>query len=665
MDYAPRKYYVLLICLVLTLATTVVFCQVCTYDFVNYDDPLYVYENPNIQAGITLKTIKWAFTTSHVSNWHPLTWLSHMLDWRLFGYNPAGHHLTNLVFHIANTLLLFIVLKRMTNTLWPSAFVAALFALHPLHVESVTWVSERKDVLSTFFWMLTMWAYVRFVSRPKIASYLLVALFLALGLMAKPMLVTLPFVLLLLDYWPLDRFSLTVGPKCRNAHTKYSLSYLLIEKCPLFAMALISCIVTFIAQKKGGAVVTTEYYNFSVRLANAFISYLQYINKMIWPARLAIFYPHPGRDVSILNAVISAVLLLTVTILIFRFARDHRYLVTGWLWYLGTLVPVVGLIQVGAQAMADRYSYITLTGLFIIIAFGLPDLLAKWRYKKVALVSSALLIILAISICTHFQIQYWRNSLTIFQHAIDVTEDNYVAHFCIAKSLREQGRFDEAVSECQKCLQVTPYDPYALNALGVVFSQQGKFDEAVKYFTEALRIKPDFAAAYTNIGYALALQGNLDEATVHLTEALRLDPHFAQAHYYLGQTLVQRGKINETITHFEEALRLNPDWVEPMNDLAWFLAASKEATIHNPDKAIRLAQRAAELTKYENATILDTLAVAYASAGKFSKAVETAEKALELAQSSQKRQLAEDIQNRLLLFKAGRPYIENSEMIKP
>ena len=280
------------------------------------------------------------------ANWHPLTWLSHMLDWQLFGPNAGGHHLTNLIFHIANTLLLFIVLKQMTHRLWPSAFVAALFALHPLHVESVAWVAERKDVLSTFFWMLTMWAYVRFVSHPKITRYLLVVVFFALGLMAKPMLVTLPFVLLLLDYWPLDRLS----PKRRKAGSKYSLSYLLIEKVPLFAMVLASCIVTFICQKKGGAMHAGENYSFPIRLANASISYLQYIIKMIWPARLAVFYPHPGQNVSILYAVISAALLLAVTILILRFATNRRYLVTGWFWYLGTLVPVIGLVQVGAQA---------------------------------------------------------------------------------------------------------------------------------------------------------------------------------------------------------------------------------------------------------------------------------------------------------------------------
>jgi tetratricopeptide (TPR) repeat protein len=675
------------VCIALTLTTAAVFYQVCTYDFINLDDADYVYENLNIQAGITPKAIKWALTTGYASNWHPLTWLSHMLDWQLFGPKAGGHHLTNLIFHIANTLLLFIVLKQMTHKLWPSAFVAVLFALHPLHVESVAWVAERKDVLSTFFWMLTMWAYVRFVSRPKIASYLLIVVFFALGLISKPMLVTLPFVLLLLDYWPLDRFS----PKRRKAGLKYSLPYLLIEKTPLFAMTLASCIVTFIIQKKGGAM-EWEKYGLLIRLANASISYLQYINKMIWPARLAILYPHPNQNVSILYAMVSAVLLLAVTIFIFRFAKEHRYLVVGWLWYLGTLVPVIGLIQVGVQARADRYTYITLTGLFIIIAWGLPDLLAKWRYKKIALGLAALLIILVMSICTHFQLCHWQNSLTLFQHALDVTKDNYVVHFCIAGPLREQGklnetiyhyseairikpnytkaiinlgialdeagRIDEAIGEYQKCLQITPGEPMALNNLGIALSEQGKFDEAVKCFTEALRVKPDFANAHTNIGYVLTLQGNLNEAVVHFAEALRLDPHSAKAHYYLGQVLTQKGKINEALTHYEEALRLKPDWFELMNNLAWFLVASGETTIHNTDKAIRLAQRACELTNYKEPHTLDTLAVAYAAAGDFSKAIETAEKALELCQSPEQNTLKEEIESRLVLYKAGKPYIE-------
>jgi tetratricopeptide (TPR) repeat protein len=670
MDNILTKYRSFWICLALMLITTAVFYQVCTYDFVNYDDPVYIYENPNIQAGITPKAIKWAFTTGSLANWYPLTRLSHMLDWQLFGPKAGGHHLTNLIFHIANTLLLFIVLKQMTHRIWPSAFVAALFALHPLHVESVAWVSERKDVLSTFFWMLTMWAYVRFVNRPKIASYLLVVVFFALGLMSKPMLVTLPFVLLLLDYWPLDR----LGPRRGKADSKYSLPYLLVEKAPLFAMTLASCIVTFTVQKKGGAM-EWENYGLPVRLANAFISYMQYIIKMIWPARLAFFYPHPNQNVSILYAVISAVFLLVVTILIFRFAKNHRYLLTGWLWYLGTLVPVIGLIQVGAQAIAYRYTYITLTGLFIIIAWGLPDLLAKWRYKKITLTWSALLIISASSICAHFQLRYWQNSLTLFQHDLDVTRDNYVAHFCVAGPLRKQGKLNETIYHCSEAIRIKPKYTKALNCLGIALCEAGRIDEAIPYYKKAIEIDPHFdnaninlalalaakgdsAATHISTGYALALRGKLDEATVHLTEALWLDPNSAQAHYYLGQVLVQRGKIGEAITHFEKALRLKPDWIEPMNNLAWLLAASKEATICKPDKAIRLARRACELTNYKEPVLLDTLAVAYAAAGDFSKAIETAEKALELCQSSEQETLKKEIESRLALYKAGKPYIE-------
>jgi tetratricopeptide (TPR) repeat protein len=666
MDNILTKYRSFWICLALMLITAAVFCQVCTYDFVNYDDYAYVYKNPNIQSGITFKAIKWAFTTGYASNWHPLTWLSHMLDWQLFGPKAGGHHLTNLIFHIANTLLLFIVLKQMTYRIWPSAFVAALFALHPLHVESVAWVAERKDVLSTFFWMLTMWAYLRYVKHPGVARYLLTLLFFALGLMAKPMLVTLPFVLVLLDYWPLARvpFKRVVGKtgkqnkKHKDSRFHRRIIYHLIwEKIPFFTLSVVSSIVTFLAQRSSGAVWKLVGLPLKIRIFNIFISYIEYIWKMIWPVHLAVFYPHPYRNILILWAIISAVLLLAATILILWSAKNRRYLLTGWFWYLGTLVPVIGLVQVGPQALADRYSYITLTGLFIIIAWGLPDLLAGWRYKKIALTLSALLIISASSIRTHFQLRYWQNTLTLFQHALDVTGDNYIARLHLAESLCDRGRLDEAIEKYQKCLQEIPDDPIALSDLGIALGKQGKFDEAVKYFTEALRIKPD-AATHTTMGYVLALRGSLDEAAVHLAEALRLDPQSAQAHYYLGQVLVQRGKIGEAITHFEKVLRLKPDGVEPMNNLAWLLAASKETAIRNPDKAVRLARRACELTNYKEPVLLDTLAVAYAAAGDFSKAIETAEKALELCQSSEQETLKKEIESRLALYKAGKPYIE-------
>jgi Tfp pilus assembly protein PilF len=629
------------------LITTAVFYQVCTYDFVNYDDPVYIYDNPNIQNGITPKTIKWAFTTGYFANWYPLTWLSHMLDWQLFDYKAGGHHLTNLLFHIANALLLFTVLKQMTQRLWPSVFVAALFALHPLHVESVAWVAERKDVLSGFFWMLTMLAYLRYVKRPGAARYLLTLLAFAMGLMAKPMLVTIPFVLLLLDYWPLARVSFE----------RQTIYRLIQEKIPFFVLSVISSVVTFFVQRSSGTVAELVRLSLKIRIFNSLISYVEYIGKMIWPTHLAVFYPHAGQNISTLYVIISAVLLAAATILILRFSRNHRYLLTGWFWYLGTLVPVIGLVQVGKQALADRYTYIPLTGLFIIIAWGLPELLAKWRYKKIALTMSGLLIVSAMSICTHFQLRYWQNSLTLFQHALDVTGDSYTSHIQIADYLCEQNRLDEAIVEYRKCLQRVPDDTNALNNLGIALGKQGKFEEAIKCFTEALRIKPD-AATHANAGHVLALQGNLAGAAVHFTEALRLDPNYAQAHYYLGHYLAQRGKYNEAITHFEDAMRLIPEWVEPMNNLAWLLAASKETTIHNPVKAVGLAERACELTNYRRPDLLDTLAAAYAATGDFSKAIETAEKASGLCQSPGQNTLKKEIENRLVLYKAGKPYIE-------
>ncbi|MGD0596997.1 MAG: tetratricopeptide repeat protein [Sedimentisphaerales bacterium] len=643
------KYSSFWICLTLTLTTVAVYWEVCSYDFVNYDDRGYVYKNPNIQDGITLQAVKWAFTTGYASNWHPLTWLSHMLDWQFFGPNAGGHHLTNLIFHIANTLLLFLVLRRMTNAFWQSAFVAALFALHPLHVESVAWIAERKDVLSTFFWILTMWAYLRYVKHPNVLRYLFALLMFAFGLMSKPMLVTLPFVLLLLDYWPLERFG------------KRTIFYLIREKIPFIVLSTASSVITFLVQRSSGSVVTTTVIPLQVFVSNAFVSYVKYIEKMIWPSRLAVLYPHPLNNLTAGQVAAAVLILLVISVLVIRLAASRRYLLAGWFWYLGTLVPVIGFIQVGNQAMADRYSYITLTGLFIIIAWGVSDLLARWKYKKIVLASLAVLIVSTLSICTYNQLRYWRNTLTLFQHALDVTENNYIAHLQMAEFLYEQQRLDEAVTEYQKYLQIMPNDPDVLNAFGVILGRLGRHDEAVRYLIKALQIKPDFADAHANIGYALIIRGNLDEAAVHLAKALQLDPNSALVHYHFGNILVQSGKINEAVTHFEKALQLKPDWVELMNTMAWYLAVNEKTAVRNPDKAVKLAQRACELTNYEEPELLDTLAVAYAAAGNFSKAIEVTGKALELCQSSQRATLKKELESRLVLYKTGKPYIENEQ----
>ncbi len=645
------KYGSFWICLALTLASVAVYCQVGSYEFVNYDDPPYVSENSNIQHGITLKAVEWAFTSGYAANWHPLTWLSHMLDWQLFGSNAGGHHLTNLIFHIANALLLFLVLKRMTSATWPSAFVAALFALHPMHVESVAWVSERKDVLSAFFWILTMWAWLQYVKHPGIARYILVLLMFSLGLLSKPMLVTLPFVLLLLDYWPLERFG------------KLRFYRLILEKIPFVFLTAISSIVTFLVQRSGGAVSQFTNLGLTTRISNAFISYVKYIEKMFWPAGLAYFYPYPGRNISILYAVVSAFFLLAVTFFILRFSSKHRYLLTGWFWYLGTLVPVIGLIQVGDQAMADRYSYVTLTGLFIIIAWGVPEMLANWHYRKFILAVSSLIILLVLAVCSNVQTRYWKDSLSLYTHALKVSKHNYKAHFNMAVTLRDMDKFDEAAVEFQKCLQIRPDAPLALNGLGIIFGRQGRFDQAGEYFTKALSIAPNLAEARTNLGYVLTNQGKLDDAMTNLNESLRLNPKSALTHYYLGQLLERKGKIDQAVSHSEEALRLKPDWVEPMNELAWILASSDKTAVRNPEKAVKLAQRACELTDYKKPELLDTLAVAYAAAGDFSKAVEITEKALGLCQSSGQETLEKELESRLVLYKAGKPYIENEQQI--
>jgi len=624
MDKTSAKYWALSVYLILALVTFVVFCQVRSHDFVNYDDPVYVYKNQNIQSAITPDAIKWAFTTGHAGNWHPLTWLSHMLDWQLFGDDAGCHHLTNLFLHIANTLLLFAVLKRMTDAFWRSAFVAALFALHPLHVESVAWVAERKDVLSTLFWILTMAAYLRYVNRPCLSRYCLVMASLVLGLMAKPMLVTLPFVLLLLDYWPLDRVRLGAQTIAKAGPAgKLSVGRLIVEKIPFFVVVFASSIITFIVQQKAGAMQQGENFSFPVRAANASISYLTYITKMIWPTRLAMFYPHPADSVSFSHAAFAAVVLLVITIGVLRYARSRRYLPVGWFWYLGTLVPVIGLVQVGTQAMSDRYTYVPLTGLFIIIAWGLPELLAKWRYRKYALRASALILLLALSICAHLQQRYWKNSITLCEHALDVTENNYKAHFCMTELLREQRRLEEALWHNSEAVRIKPNYLEALNGLGLSYYDAGKLDEAITCYRKALQLNPQLAAAHVNLGVALVKKGDFDEAVWHYKQALKkLDsvvvhrnlaytllklgrfpeaiseyrkvlqvlPDDPNIHNRIGVALFKDGKIDQGIAHLKQALRLKPDFADAKNNLRIMLAKReklKTQTTPNPDSTTK------------------------------------------------------------------------------
>ncbi|MHC4220928.1 MAG: tetratricopeptide repeat protein, partial [Planctomycetota bacterium] len=487
----------LLICLVLAAATFAAFEQVRHNDFINFDDPRYVTENAHVKSGLTFKSVIWAFSSGYASNWHPVTWISHMVDYELFGMNASGHHMMNLLFHIVNSLLLFLVLKMMTNSLWPSAFVAASFALHSLHVESVAWISERKDVLSTLFWLLTMAAYVRYDRQRNIKNYLPIMVCLALGLMAKPMLVTLPFVLLLLDYWPLGRLQFMSQNKKSDS---LNIGYLIAEKIPLFALAAMSSVITFLVQQSGGAVETLQHRPLNIRIGNAIISSLQYIIKMIWPSSLAPLYPHPGVNIVWQHVLIAFIVLAGITAVVIKMSRSRRYLAVGWLWYIGTLVPVIGIVQVGIQSMADRYAYVPLTGIFIMIAWLAAELSAEFRYRKIISGIAAVVVLTALLLCTRMQVRHWKNSISLFEHTLSVTKNNYSIHNNYGGSLCQKGDFETAIIHFKETLRIYPNHPNARYNLGLAFAMVGQNDQAILHLKKAIEQKPN--DPYTMINLA-------------------------------------------------------------------------------------------------------------------------------------------------------------------
>jgi len=535
-----RKDIVISLCLV--LAVLAVYGQVAHHGFVDFDDNIYITENTHVMSGLTPEGIRWAFTTAHASNWHPVTWLSHMLDCQLYGMDPGQHHLTSLLFHIMNTLLLFLVLRRMTGNIWPSCFVAVLFAFHPLNVESVAWVSERKNVLSTFFWMLTLWGYARYVERPGIGRYLQVLLFFILGLMAKPMLVTLPFVLLLLDYWPLGRIRIWPEERTQtdtDPSQRASVLDLVKEKIPLFALSAVSGIVTYLGQDSIGALRVLDDYPVSVRISNTLVSYAGYLKKMIWPTGLTCFYPHPGDTLSLGLIIGSGLLIACITGLSVYAAKRHPYAVVGWLWYIGTMVPVIGLVQVGDQAMADRYTYIPFIGLFIVLAWGIPRLFVRLPYRKPVSLVAAGLLISALAVTAWYQTGHWRTNRTLFHHMLNVTSNNHIAH----------------------------------NGIGLVLANQGKTTEAIRNFKDAIRVKPNYDRAYINLGNIFAEQGNLDQAADSYEHAIACNPNNAKTHNNLAVAMTRQGKTTGAVAHFRAALRINPEYVNAHNNLGLALKA--------------------------------------------------------------------------------------------
>lgn len=587
-SFINRYRQEILICLVLALVIDAIYWQVGSHKFINLDDDVYVYNNPAVLAGLTAEGFKWALTAFQSANWHPLTWLSHMLDVQLFGLNAGRHLYTNLAFHILNTLLLFLALRRMTGAIWRSALVAALFAVHPLHVESVAWVSERKDVLSTFFWLLTLWAYARYTEQTASwGRYLLVILSLALGLMAKPMLVTLPFVLLLLDYWPLNRLRWEPAEGFKALWVKA----LVREKLPLFALVVASSVVTYFAQQYGGAVKSLTRFPLSLRLSNVAVSYVSYIGKMLWPGKLAVYYPYE-RTLHPVKAIGAALLLLSITALVIYAARRRGYLLTGWLWYLGTLVPVIGFVQVGEQALADRYTYVPLIGLFIIIVWGVADALEKSRWRQGATAFAAGILVV-LSVLAWQQVGRWQDSVTLYEHTLSVTANNYVIQTNLGHVLSSDelyvnaGRRPEGIEHLREALRIEPYFFEAHNSLGAALQGEQKFDEALKHFEVASRLQPDVAKVHSNLGAAYGALGKLDEAAAQLYEAQRLDPDYADAYLNLGIVLLGQGKNEEAVKQLAAAVRLQPDNAESHN--AYGIALREAGQLAEAIKQFKIA----------------------------------------------------------------------------
>ena len=601
------------ICVSLFVLTWIVFGQTLRYDFVNYDDPRYVYQNTRITSGISVANVAWAFSHIHSENWHPLTTITHMLDCQLHGLNASWHHFTNVLLHSFAVVLLFVALERMTVALWRSAFVSAVFAVHPLHVESVAWIAERKDVLSAFFFMLTLLAYLHYTRAPSIGRYLTVALVVALGLMSKPMLVTLPFVLLLLDYWPLERF------ETRRSNSGRRRSQLVLEKIPLIALSAASSIVTFLAQR--GAIGWTEQLPVSARISNALVSYVIYIRQMFWPAGLAVFYPHPENRLPVLEISLAFIVLVGITAAAFVFRKKAPYFITGWLWYLVMLVPVIGLVQVGWQGHADRYTYLPQIGLYIAVTWAVTDFTRTWRFQRMALGLATVIVVGALSWRCCLQASYWRDSETLFTHALAVTRNNDVA----------------------------------MNNLGIIFLEKGQLDDAISNLQAAIDVRPENAPAHDNLAKALLRKGQVVEAMVHYRKFLEIEPENVEARNTLGTALIQQGRVREAIDQWQDALAIQPENGNAASNLAWVFATCPEDSIRDGRHAVELAEKALRISGGKIPMIYKVLAAAYAESGRFADAIETAQRGAELATNQGNPALAGELESNIALYQSGGP----------
>lgn len=674
-----QKHILIIICAALVIATLVAYEPIRHNGFVNYDDNGYITENRNVTGGITHDSVILAFTKLYAANWHPLTWFSHMLDYQLFGLNPPGHHSVSVLIHIVNALLLFWILNSISSSLWASAFVAAVFALHPLQVESVAWAAERKTVLSGLFWLLTMAAYIHYARKPGFGRYMLLLFVFGLCIMTKPVVVTLPLVLLLLDYWPLERIRWG------------QIGRLILEKIPLLVMSAVLSVITIIAQKSGKAVISLDIIPLDTRIANVFSSYIKYIGKLLWPSGLAVFYPSSYPAIPKTTTAVYILLFILISAISIYIGRRRKYMAVGWLWFVGTLVPMIGLVQAGYQVMANRYMYLSMLGLLIIIAMAGKELIAKYPRLKTIAAITGVISLSCLLVLTRMQVRHWQNSLTLFEYALKTTKNNPVIETYYGCALfYEAGQLDEAEKHLSNAVRISPTFAKAISNLGRVYIKQGKTNEAISCFTNLLRQNENSADGHYDLALSLGMQKKYDEAIKHLARTLEIEPNYPDADNKMGIALLATGKPDDSIRYFNEALRINkdksevygnlgtaymrlgrygpgiynfnkaveqkPDSIVNLNRLAWALATVEDTSLRNANKAIEAAGRACELTGNKEAEYLDTLAMTYAAAGRFEEAKTTAEKALNIAKSSGREDLAGEIEKRIKLYEARQPY---------
>ena len=680
--------WVVAICIALAGVTWTVFGQTLRHDFINYDDNIYIHESPNIVSGLTRPGILWAFTHAHAGNWHPLTSLSHMLDCQVYGLNAGGHHFTNVLLHILAVVLLFLFLQQVTGAPWRSAFVAAVFAVHPLRVESVAWIAERKDVLSGVFFMLTLLAYARYASgEHSVVRYLFVAFFFALGLMAKPMLVTLPLVLLLLDYWPLCRFGSHSVENGANFVRRSTFSRLVAEKIPLFLLSLLSSLLTWWAQQSYMRSISEI--PLVLRAENAIVSYVRYLRLLLWPADLAPFYPRPQATLPLLLVIAAAVLLVAVSAVVLRYRQKRPYLITGWGRYLIMLLPVIGLVQVGEQALADRYTYLSQIGIVLAITWTAADATAGIRQLQRFVAFTAVAVAVTLAWCAYHQTRYWRNGESLWLQTLAVTKNNDLAHNNLGDAWSKNGRLGDAIHEYQAALKITPESPLARNNLGSAFLEQGKVAEAIQEFQRVLSRDPQSITGHFNLASALLRSGRATEAVAEYEKALAIKPDFAQGHLALGHALMRAGRLADAIAQFKIALQLQPGYAHARNSLAtafaakqqwgeaircwretleidpnnvaaqsglaWTLATAPDPTLRNGAEALAISQHLSQTTDASNPMLLRVLAAAYAEAGRFPEAIETTEHAIALATSQEHPDLAAILQGDLKLLQSAQP----------